>query len=241
MRFTSVSLLVLLTAFFASSTGAGAAETSKERDLGTFGAWRTSAYDEGGQSVCYMSTTKMIKSSGPKKRTAPYMMITHRPVEASTDVFSYGAGAVLDTKHGVNIQIGKDVFDLFSARDTAWARDSLTDHKLAAALRGSARAQISAIPSQGGTTTITDVFDLTGALEAYRAINKACGLPDVATAKPALKKAPVKAPTAKKPVAAKAATHSPTAQKQAVHKATVSKPAAKKTTPKKPAKPNTSN
>jgi|GEM_PF-259784 hypothetical protein len=211
-----------------------AAPSPKEKDLGTFGSWRAYAYDEGGQTVCYMVTTKTVQTKGPAKRTAPYLMITHRPVEASTDVFSYGAGALLDAKHGVKLEVGKTDFDLFSVRDTAWSRDALTDHKVAAALRNSARAQVVGISSQNRITPINDVFDLTGALQAYRVINKACGLADVESPQPIAKKA-----AAQKPVA----TKKPTPRKSAVKKTSAKKKAAKHLPAQKPvaAQANPSN
>lgn len=169
-------LIAFFTASFAVS--AGAAPSAKEKDLGRFGAWHAYSYNEGGQSVCYMVATKLVKSAGPKKRATPYLMITHRPVEASTDVVSYGAGTFIDSKRGARIHIGKSVFDLFSVRDTAWARDSRTDHKLAAAIRNAPIAQIDSFPGKKGAKKITDQFDLSGAASAYHAIGKACGLPD---------------------------------------------------------------
>lgn len=182
-------------------SSAFAIEKSKEKDLGGFGVWRAYQRDEGGQTVCYMVTAKMPPASGvssnakgsKKKVRTPYVMITHRPVEASSDVFSYGAGAMLDTKHSVTLRIGKEGFDLFAVRDTAWARDALTDHKIAKAVRGSAVAQVSGILSENQAASFNDKFSLNGALEAYRAIGKACGLADVgekkkSTVKPVARK-----------------------------------------------------
>lgn len=225
-RFIYAVLLAVLTTVY-SAPARATTQPFKERDLGTFGTWRTYAYDEGGQTVCYMVTTKTVQAKGPAKRTAPYLMITHRPVEASTDVFSYGAGALLDAKHGVKLEVGKTDFDLFSVRDTAWARDALTDHKLAAALRNAARAQVVGISSQNKIATINDVFDLTGALQAYRAINKACGLADVESKKPAAKKTVIKKhAAAKNPALRKSVVKKTSAKKKAAKQLPAQKPAA---------------
>jgi hypothetical protein len=150
---------------------------NKEKALGTFGSWGAYSYTQGGQTVCYMVTTQTVKVVGPSKRMAPYLMITHRPVEASTDVFSYGAGVLLNTRHGVQLTLGKTTFDLFAVRDIAWARDALTDHKIAAALRLNTRALTKAVPDKKSSKSISDQFDLRGAPGAYSAISKACGLP----------------------------------------------------------------
>jgi hypothetical protein len=153
-----------------------AQKANAEKPIGTFGAWRAYTYNEGGQTVCYMVTIKTIKSVPAKKRSAPYIMITHRPIEASTDVFSYGGGMLLDSHRGVKLQIGKAGFDLFSVRDTAWARDGITDHKIAAALQAAPMAQTMAWPTKKGARRVTDTFDLKGATLAYQAIGRACGL-----------------------------------------------------------------
>ena len=112
-------------------------------------------------------------------------MITHRPIEASTDVVSYGAGILIQSKRGARLHIGQQAFDLFSVRDTSWARDSLTDHKIAAALKNTSTAQISAVSAKKPFTTFSDRFDLTGAEGAYQAIGKACGLIAETRKKPA--------------------------------------------------------
>ena len=190
----AAGLLALLASVLA--VPALSANTPKEKLLGTYGSWRAYAYDEGGQTVCYMVTTKILKTSAAKKRATPYLMITHRPIEASRDVVSYGAGTLLDSKHGVKLRVGKASFDLFSVRDTAWARDSLTDHKIAASVLNAPYAQISGIGTKKDMKIISDRFDLLGANSAYHAIGKACGLLETAPKKPTPKK-PVAAPRKK--------------------------------------------
>jgi hypothetical protein len=145
--------------------------------LGTFGGWNAMTYKQSGQPICYMVTTKTLVSEGPKR--SAYLMITHRPQEGSTDVFSYGAGAALDTKKGAHAVIGKASFDLFAVRDIAWARDAQTDHHIATALRGDSQAMLMGWTKspKGKLMPVSDQFDLKGASDAYRAIGKACGLP----------------------------------------------------------------
>ncbi|MGB9151808.1 MAG: invasion associated locus B family protein [Alphaproteobacteria bacterium] len=177
-----VILLAMLVA--SCAVPAFAASAMREKTLGTFGAWRAYTYNEGGQTVCYMVTTKVVTSTGPKKRATPYLMITHRPIEASTDVVSFGAGMRIDSKHGVAIHIGKSLFELFSVHDTAWARDARTDHKLAAAIKNTPTARIISFPEKKDTKEVVDQFDLSGSPAAYHAIGKACGLPDEMPRKP---------------------------------------------------------
>ncbi len=195
-----ISSIVFLGLVILSAEPSMAAPSSREKDLGVFGAWRALAYDEGGQTVCYMVTTKTLKSTGPQKRGQPYLMITHRPVEASIDVFSYGAGTMLDAKHGVRLKADQKTFDLFSVRDNAWARDAFTDHRISAAIRKGGTIQIAGLAAEGRMQTISDTFDLSGAAGAYKAIGRACELPEAESEKASLKKkAKKELPVQKKP------------------------------------------
>jgi len=178
MRKNLLALALLIVALTAGCTTPVMAKekTAPEKNLGHFGAWHAYAQDEGGQTVCYMVTTKLIKPTVLKRGT-PYLMITHRPVEASTDVFSYGAGAALDSKRGAKIRVGTMAFDLFSVRDIAWARDALTDHKIAATIKTATVAQATGFTAtKKGIRQVSDLFDVTGSGDAYHAIGKACGL-----------------------------------------------------------------
>ncbi len=157
---------------------------SEPKSLGIFGNWQTYEDQQGGQTVCYMATTKRIKPAVEKKPRTPYLMITHRPIEASTDVISYNSGLQLDPKRGVKLTLGAQSFDFFAVSDTAWARDSLADHKAAAALRKTPKADLLAYPTKKGAKPLHDFFDLSGAEAAYRAISKACGLPLAEEKKP---------------------------------------------------------
>jgi hypothetical protein len=153
-----------------------ASPPGREKSLGTFRAWRAFSEDEDGQKICYMVTTKVLKSSAPKQRSQAYLMITHRPTEGSTDVVSYGAGLLINPKYGAKVHTAKSLYDFFSVKDTAWARDAQTDHKVAAMLLTLPSVQISAMPQKKASKSFTDQFDLSGGVQAYQAIGKACGL-----------------------------------------------------------------
>ncbi|MDE2030105.1 MAG: hypothetical protein KGI97_06035 [Alphaproteobacteria bacterium] len=193
-RFAAITLMafaaIAAMPFDASARAKRTARTvTSDRLLGRFGAWRAYAYDEGGQKVCYMVATQASKWTRLWHRHEPYLMITHRPVEASTDVFSYGAGIDLDRSRTATIRVGKTTFGLFSVHHTAWTRDPLTDHALAKALVNGSMAQTRAYAVVGKhIKRVADTFDLQGSAGAYRAIGKACGLPGFAPKKTVRKK-----------------------------------------------------
>ncbi|MDE1900699.1 MAG: hypothetical protein KGI37_03510 [Alphaproteobacteria bacterium] len=156
-------------------------QASPEKSLGRFDAWQAYVMMQGGQKTCYMVTTKTVQAAR-WARAQPYIMITHRPVEASTDVFSYNAGTRLDSGRGAAIRVGTTDFDLFAVHDVAWARLVQTDHAIAAALIGKTQpavpstVRVTAWPDRAHTAALVDVFDVTGAPAAYHAIGVACGL-----------------------------------------------------------------
>jgi hypothetical protein len=148
--------------------------------LGSFGNWRAYAVAEDKQAVCYMVLTAHTAYPRTKKNKAgrgeAHLIITHRPVEGSTDVVSYEAGYSFNPSSDVKVHIGKNSFSLFTDKDTAWARDPHTDHLLSADIRKEAFITINGLPVRRGATRITDKIQLQGADQAYTAIGKACGL-----------------------------------------------------------------
>lgn len=172
------------------TTAAHAQQNSAQKSLGTFGSWQAFTYQENKDPVCYM--VKTAKFPTPKnakmKRGPAFLMITHRPGENNKDVVSYVAGYNFRPATNVDIKIGKNSFDLFTSKDTAWSRDSKTDQALAAAIRTNTTMKVSATPAQANMKNMTDTLDLTGAAQAYQAIGKACGYEADIPARPAVSK-----------------------------------------------------
>jgi hypothetical protein len=166
-------VLFLVSFIFPALAIAGSAQKS----LGTFGVWQTYSYTDGDQPVCYMVKPAHIPAPKNKKfkRGAAYLMITHRPGENSKDVVSYTSGYNFKSPSDVTVHIGKDTFDLFTQKDSAWSRDTKTDHALVAAIRSNGFMKVVGSPAQN-VSVITDTLDLKGSAAAYQAIGKACGL-----------------------------------------------------------------
>lgn len=142
----------------------------------TYGHWRTYKVDEAGQPVCYMALTTTFARSKKFRRGEAHLMITQRPEEKSKDVVSYSAGYVYKPASDVLVQIGKQSFNMFTAKDTAWSRDTAADKALTAAIIAAKTMVITGTPAQKNTAPTHDKLDITGAADAYHAINRACGL-----------------------------------------------------------------
>ncbi len=166
---------------------------SGQKLLGAFGNWRALSYEEKGSRVCYMTMTGKTAKIKNFSRSDARLIITHRPDEGSRDVVSFAAGYNFKPVSDAHAHIGKEDFNLFTANDTAWARDAATDRKLAAAIRHGTTLTLTGTPSSKKIRKdVTDTLNLSGALSAYNAISKACGYPED-------KPPPKAAKTAKKP------------------------------------------
>ncbi len=174
MRFI---LIVVVSFFVVLSPALAQQQNSAQKSLGTFGVWQAFAYKENDAPVCYMVKEAKFPTvkNAKMKRGPAFLMITHRPGENTKDVVSFVAGYNFRPATDVDITIGKETFDLFTSKDTAWSRDSKTDHALAAAIRNGGFMKVSATPAQTNMKNMTDNLDLKGAAAAYQAIGKACG------------------------------------------------------------------
>ncbi|QQR68225.1 MAG: hypothetical protein IPI58_05025 [Alphaproteobacteria bacterium] len=143
-----------------------------------FGMWATHSLDEKGGTTCYMSLRPIKpapwKVKG-KRRGSTYVMITHRPVEGSLNVVSVTAGYTFKSGSEAIIQFdSKKDMRLFTEGDTAWTRDSAADRDLAKLVRTSKTMTIKGHSIHGDI--LSDSYDLTGAMAAWKSISKRCGV-----------------------------------------------------------------
>lgn len=167
------------------------AKAGNLKPLGKFGYWTAYQMTEGGHPVCYMSLSAKppVKAGAKAKRGEVVLMVTHRPAESSFDVISYSAGMKFKPATDVTVTAGGKTFSLFTQDDTAWSRDSATDKAVSQALRTSPSVTITGTGASGAA--LADTVNLKGAMEAYVAMSKACGV-QVALPKPAKPATPAK-------------------------------------------------
>lgn len=176
--------LALITVLVVTSFGVTAPLYAKSVDtqkaLGTFGQWRAFEFKESGQPVCTMTLTFSVPPKGHVRQRTGYVMITHRPADNSRDVVSFTPGYVFKPESVLQMRFKNKTVDLFTTHDTAWARDAVTDHRLAALLRSSAAVVAIGTPvmakKTGKNVPVVDHLSLVGAAKAYAAIGKACGV-----------------------------------------------------------------
>lgn len=166
--FVSLSLLC----FVGLPILAARAEATDPKLLGTYGDWSAYSFTEGNNKVCYILSSPKKATGNYKTRGEVFALITHRPAEKSRNVFSYLTGYTYKQDSVTKVKIDKQEFALFTHNDTAWAPDTATDDRLAAAMRKGKTMTVTGTSSKG--TQTVDILGLKGTTEALKAIDVAC-------------------------------------------------------------------
>ncbi len=152
----------------------GLVHAAEPKNMGEFGDWIAYLYTEDNNKVCYMVSKPKKQEGDYAKRGDVFVLITHRPAEKSTNVFSFVAGYPYKTDSDVSVNIGQQNFKLFTQNETAWAADAATDNRLATAIRSGSSMVVKGVSAKG--TLTTDTFGLKGSSAAHAAISKECGI-----------------------------------------------------------------
>jgi hypothetical protein len=150
------------------------AETTDPRSIGTFGDWAAYVMLEDGNKVCYMASTPKKAQGNYTRRGEVFALITHRPAEGTSNVFSYITGYPYKAGSDATVNIGSERFTLFTQDETAWTPDSASDSKLAQSIRKGSSMVVKGTSTRG--TITTDTFSLSGSSSAHDAISKECGV-----------------------------------------------------------------
>lgn len=136
------------------------------------GNWAAYQHAEQSGKVCFMASKPISAKGNYTRRGDIFALITHRPTDRTRDVVSFVAGYDFKPDSEVTVTIGRNKFELFTRGDTAWAKDSETDKKLAKAIRDGSKMIVKGRSTRG--TLTTDTYSLRGSTAAYNAISKAC-------------------------------------------------------------------
>ncbi len=150
------------------------ANASEPRLIGTFGDWAAYSFMENGNKVCYMASQPKTAVGNYTSRGDIFALVTHRPAEKTTDVFSYITGYPYKAGSEVTIEANGRTFKLFTQDDTAWNADAAADRSLSQAIRSGSNMVVKGTSSRG--TLTTDTFGLSGSAKAYDTISKECGV-----------------------------------------------------------------
>jgi hypothetical protein len=142
--------------------------------LGSTKNWSAYSAGNGKTLVCYL-VGKPVKTL-PEHVVRGHIdaHITHRPGENAVNVVNFDLG--YDAKSGSNAELTIDgkKFELFTAKQGAWASDAVTDKAVTIALSKGKQAVIKAVSEHNNTST--DTYSLDGFVQSLALIDKACNV-----------------------------------------------------------------
>ena len=169
----SLFKLILFTTIITPSLAVGQLPPKQIKEKGQWVAFK---YGQNIDKVCYVSSIPIRMTGKYKKRGQSYIMVSHRPLDTppAHNVFEHRAGYPYKKGSEVTVEIGSQKFRLYTAADSAWAKDSKTDENLVRSMiKGN--KMILRGTSNRGTTTV-DTYSLSGFTATFRASAKACKL-----------------------------------------------------------------
>ncbi len=150
------------------------AQQPQTKTLGTFQSWTAYETTAGKAKTCYVHAVP-AKSEGKYTARGPtYIQVSHRPGDKVSNEVSITAGYAYKDASKVELDTGKQKFELFTKDDGAWAPDAKIDTALVKAMATGATLVVKGASSRG--TATTDTYPLAGFSAAHAEINKACGV-----------------------------------------------------------------
>ena len=178
-RAAAVRALALAAAGWAAAAAPGAAQETVNR-VDAFRDWSVFAADDGGP-VCWVVTepqSSEARRGGSLVRVRRgdiYLMVAVRPEAGVDHAASFVSGYPIRMNSEVEVRIGSDEFDFFTAEDSeeeyAWARPE-QDGDVIEAMKAGVTAVVTGVSARG-TTTI-DRFSLLGFTDALTAAADRC-------------------------------------------------------------------
>ncbi|MGV8833887.1 MAG: invasion associated locus B family protein [Devosia sp.] len=149
-----------------------AASAQQVRLLGEYRAWASYGATDGAGAVCFAMTKPESVTPAPDGYTQAYVYITNRPAENVITEFNLVAGFTFQPDSKATVDVGGQVFNLFTQNDTAWLDDAGQASALASAIRAGTSMTVEGISAAG--IKVTQAYSLSGATAAQQAIGSGC-------------------------------------------------------------------
>ena len=164
----SAVALALLT----SLTLTTAASAQQVRLLGEHRAWSSYAANDTAGAVCFAMTKPESVTPTPDGYSQAYIYITNRPAENVATEFNLVAGFPFQPDSKATINVGGQVFNLFTQNDAAWLDDASQAAALASAIRAGSSMVVEGTTAAG--IKVTQNYSLSGATAAQQSISSGC-------------------------------------------------------------------
>jgi len=124
--------------------------------------------------VCYLVGRPIKSEPANLKRGDVFIYVTHRPAEKTFNVVSFTPGYPYKEGSDAEFAVESSKFDLFTSKESAWARDAATEKAIVEAMIKGKQATLKGVSARG--TGTTDTYSLAGFGQALGLIDKACGV-----------------------------------------------------------------
>jgi Invasion associated locus B (IalB) protein len=173
-RALAIPLLLLAAAlpFDEGAAAQGAGESITK--IGGAQGWQAYLDNAKGQKICYLIGEPSKSEPANAKRAKIFASVTHRPHDKISNEVSVNVGYLFKEGSDAELTVDNKKFELFTNKDTAWARDAATDKALVEALAKGKQAVMKGVSARG--TATTDTYTLAGFGQALGEIDKACGV-----------------------------------------------------------------
>jgi hypothetical protein len=162
--------LVLAGCLPAAAEGAAGAEP---QSLGKYDAWEAYTYKAKDSRFCYIYSEPKKSEAGKKvKRDPIYFMVTHAPGKKVRGQISTIIGYPFKEQSTVKLAVDKQVFELYTNGDMAWADQAETESAIVKAMKTGGALTVTGTSSRG--TRTTDTYSLSGVSAAMDKIDSTC-------------------------------------------------------------------
>lgn len=140
--------------------------------LGRYGDWEAHKARINGEEVCYVASLPKKSEGKYTQRGETSVLVSNWAKRKVFGQVEVRAGYTYKKNSKVKFTSEKGDFELWTTRDTAWAKDKAADKKIVAALKAGLKLTVIGYSSRG--TKTTDTYSLKGFTKAYERIGKEC-------------------------------------------------------------------
>jgi hypothetical protein len=160
------------TALLFSIALGGTAHAQQVRLLGEHRAWSSYASSDTAGEVCFAMTKPESVTPTPDGYTQAYVYVTNRPGQNLEGEFNLVAGFPFQPDSLATVNVGGQVFNLFTQNDAAWLDDANQSDALASAIRAGSSMVVEG--TTAGGIKVTQNYSLSGATAAQQSVDAEC-------------------------------------------------------------------
>lgn len=170
MRIKSGLLTGLVVAFALATVGPSLAQSVQV--LGDYRDWSAYTASESSGRLCFSLSKPTSTEPEPEGYGDAYLYLSTRVSDGIRDEFNLIAGYEFAPDSTAQLEVGGQVYELFTQADGAWLQDASLGQNLAGNMRAGTTLQITGTSARG--IRVVQTFSLSGATAASRAVQQAC-------------------------------------------------------------------